>query len=335
MTEEKKNLSGTQAAVAMGGPAMQAAIHKGVAFALRGIRDTAALRPLFNIVAQAGDLSKFAEGGVNTLFQQFGSGFFKSRVYEDFWKHTAGTVVRTVAEVSAEIQSGKTVTSGEVEAKVAAAVKSAADELLYVLDEGGQMHRRACPHVIGRVKRLVKVSIMEAANEGYPLSGCCADNIKKEAKIRMPKPAAPARPKFQPGQEHSFMDVVGMLDDKDRSAFIAWLETLSDEDLAKLMRYGPFIDTEAELIALVSLPPAMRMKMLAGLKTKADEREAPKRAINSVKEYVKDGDEHLRKFLVDFDKSLSDKATQMEERFRSETAAPRKVPWSFWKLIGF
>jgi hypothetical protein len=206
--------------------------------------------------------------------------------------------------------------------------------------------------VIGRVKRLVKVSIMEAANEGYPLSGCCADNIKKEAKIRMPKPAAPARPKFQPGQEHSFMDVVGMLDDKDRSAFIAWLETLSDEDLAKLMRYGPFIDTEAELIALVSLPPAMRMKMLAGLKTKADEREAPKRALQAVGEFLMDCGMSVRDFTnwsaesaekavvsvhraaKEFDDSLAPTANRLEKEFH-QAAAPRKVPWSFWKLIGF
>jgi hypothetical protein len=152
------------------------------------------------------------------------------------------------------------------------------------------------------------------------------------------------------------MDIIGAMPKEVQQQFNAWLMSLTKPKRQLVMDALPELDSEEELLGLLSLDPKVRIEMLPALKERKEERLRVQQTLAGIGEAVKkaalDGARIMGKAadgaygtvgdaitaVKEFDDSLAPMADRLEQECASAwRSRPRRkrVPWSFWKIIGF
>lgn len=171
--------------------------------------------------------------------------------------------------------------AGEDEMKDAVdkAVKIVEDREILV-DPMGQMHTKNCPFLarmfVGKGRSHHQLSFKEAIDRNLFASPCCFPQIQQE--LQKPDPAAKPQ---DPNRRLSPFDVLGMLGEKDREAFVNWIKSLDEAQQDEAFEALNELDSLEEYHGLMAMPKDMRLQMMPLLRNR-NGKEAMKKTLHTI-----------------------------------------------------
>lgn len=272
---------------------------------------------------------------------------FSSSQRADFVRGILLEVIKQFVEL---FKSNPGAGEDEMQETVEKAVKAVEGRIILV-DPMGQMHTENCPFLarlfVGKGRSHQKLSFKEAIDRNLLASACCFPQIQRE--LQKPDPAVKLN---DPDRRLSPFDVLGMLEVKDRKAFVRWIKSLDEAQQDEAFEALNELDSIEEYHGLMAMPSDLRLKTMHLLRNR-NGKEAMKKTLHAIgsaarKTYgfvlkvAKDGfkaaDKAARQGIQAakaWDASLAPEVARRQAELDRKRAENRKWTTTFRRLLPF